>query len=306
MSAARPGPASAPTRYAGVLALLAAATLWSLNGVLIKVLSADQMPGITIACLRSLIGGLVFLPLAWPRRHTLRNVGAAWPVGCVLMFTLMTATFVISNTMTTSANAIILQYTSPIWIFLLSPLLLRERPRRAEGAVLVVAMAGVAIIFAGHARDSLAALLVALTSGLGYGALTVALRGLRPVNAMVVAAMNALGSGVLLIAPTLIWGTFELTARQWGLVVLMGLVQFTLPYFLFTWALQRVEAHRAGMVVLLEVVLNPVWTFLAVSETPAASTLIGGPLVLAGVVGTLLLGRPRPPTPPRPSAGPGP
>ena len=288
-----PGEQSESRSWAGVLALFLCAALWSLNGPLIKLLDAEHVPGITIACYRSLVGGIVFLPLAWRRFGTLRNVRPAWPVGSVLMFTLMTACFVIATTMTAAANAIILQYTSPIWVFLLSPLLLRESPGRTEGLVLLVAMAGVGVIFFGNAGTDTAGLVVALGSGLGYGALTVALRGLRRVDPFVVAAMNALGSGLLLLLPALAWGSFAMTGRALWLVLLISLVQFTLPYVLFSWALQRVEAHRAALIVLLETVLNPLWTYLFIGEPVPRPTLLGGPLILLSVAGWVVLTRRR-------------
>lgn len=276
-------------QWLALLTLIACAALWSLNGPLIKLLSHASVPGVTIACYRSLLGGLVFLPLARRRLPTLRNVAPAWPIAAVLTFTLMTASFVIATTMTAAANAIILQYTSPIWVFLLAPLLLGEHPGRSEGLVLLIAMAGVAVIFVGQGSTNLAGLLIALVSGFGYGTLTVVLRALRPVSPMVVAGINTLGSGLLLIAPVAVWGVFLLTPYQWALVLVLALVQFALPYVLFSWALQRVEAHRAALLLLLETVLNPIWTYLLVREAPPRATLLGGPLILLGVVGWLLL-----------------
>ncbi len=276
-------------QWPGVVALVICCALWSLNGPLIKLLNEQHVPGVTVACFRSLIGGLVFLPFAWGQRGQLRRVPAAWPIGSVVMFTVMTVSFVISTMMTTAANAIILQNTSAIWVFLLAPLLLKEKPGRVEGLVLLVAMAGIAVIFLGGRETGLTGLVIALISGFGYGALIIMLRGLRSVNALVVTAMNSLGSGLLLIVPTLIWGTVLLSPRGWALTLTLSLVQFTLPYMLFSWGLQRVEAHRAALIVLLETVLNPIWTFLLVGERVGTPTLIGGPLILLGVAGWLLL-----------------
>jgi drug/metabolite transporter (DMT)-like permease len=282
-------PQSVPRPWLGVLGLVLCALLWSLNGPLIKLLDQEDVPGLTIACYRSLLGGILFLPLAWRRRRTLSNASPFWPIGSVSMFTLMTACFCIATTQTAAANAIILQYTSPIWVFLLAPLLLREKPGRAEGLVLLVATAGVAVIFFGSARTDAANLTVALTSGLGYGALTVMLRGLRRVDPFVVAAINALGSGLLLLVPSLLCGQILLGPRAWLLVFVLSVVQFTLPYVLFSWSLQRVEAHRASLILLLEAVLNPTWTFLIVGEVVPLPTCIGGPLILLSVAGWLAL-----------------
>ncbi len=66
-------------------------------------------------------------------------------------------------------------------------------------------------------------------------------------------------------------------------------MQFTTPYVLFSWALQHIGAHRAALILLLEPILNPIWTYLLVGETPPAATLLGGPLILAGVTGWLLV-----------------
>ncbi len=282
-------PALANRRWLAVVALIICAALWSLNGPLIKLLDHEHVSGVTIACYRSLLGGMVFALFARRRLGTLRHVRPVWPIVTVVTFTVMTASFVIANTMTSAANAIILQYTSPIWVFLLSPLLLDERPGRVEGLVLLIAMAGVAAIFTGSPDTSSAGLLVALASGLGYGTLTVLLRRLRPVSPFVVAALNALGSGLLLLPAVMIRGHFGLTAHQWTLMLVLALVQFTAPYVLFSWALQNIEAYRAALIVLLEAVLNPLWTYLIIAEVPATATLLGGPLILLGVAAWLFL-----------------
>ena len=281
----------------GVVALVLCAAFWSLNGPLIKLLrqpepqGADGLPGITIAAYRSLIGGLLFLPLALRRRETLKSIAPAWPIASVLMFTLMTACFVIATTQTAAANAIILQYLSPIVVFLLSPVLLKVTPRWSEGAVLLGAMFGAGVIFLGNPATEMGPLTVAACSGLGYGALIVFLRVLTPVDPFVVVAMNFLGSGILMSAaiPLVPGGSFELSARQFLILFLMSVVQFAAPYVLFSWALRHVEAHKASLIILLETVLNPIWTFLVVGETPPAATMVGGPLILASVVGWMLL-----------------
>ena len=110
--------------WPGMLALIVCALLWSLGGPLIKLLDQTGVPAITSACYRSLFGGLLFLPLAWRQLGTMRKVYIGWPIGSLLAFTVMTACYVIGNTLTEAANVITLQYTSPIWVFLLARLLL--------------------------------------------------------------------------------------------------------------------------------------------------------------------------------------
>ena len=286
----------ARTTWFGVLTLIACAALWSLNGPLIKLLSRpeESLPGITIACYRSLFGGAVFLPLALRRLGTLRSVGPHWWFGSVVVFTGMTVCFVIATTQTAAANAIILQYTAPVWVFLLAPLLLRERPRPSDGAVLLLAMSGVAIIFFGHATGEVPALLLGLTSGLGFGLVIVTLRRFKQADPSAVVALNFIGSGLLLVPAVAVWGTFRIASpEQFALVAALGIVQMAIPYLMFSWALKYVEAHRAALIVLLETIFNPLLTYLVVSESVPAPTLAGGPLILAGVVSSMLLARRR-------------
>lgn len=272
-----------------VFALLACATFWSLSGLLIKLLKQSGVDGVTMACSRSLIGGLVFLPFALRQRESLRNVHPGWLAAAVLLFTLMTTTYVISNTLTGAANAIILQCTSPLWVFVLSPLLLGETARRRDALVLLLSMAGIAVIFLGNPGGELPGLTIALLSGVWYGALTVVLRRLRPVSPIVVTCLNTLGSGLILL-PVLIWtanGVPQWTAYQSTLILAMALVQFSAPYALFSWALQRIDAPRASLIVLLETVLNPLWAYLGVGEIPPPATIVGGAMILASVIGLL-------------------
>lgn len=276
-------------RWLGAAALILCATLWSLNGPLIKLLTQAGVPYMTTACYRSLFGGVIFVPFLLRSRRTFGRVHPGWPIGSVLAFTLMTACFVAATAKTAAANAIILQYTSPIWVFLLSPLLLHERLRRSDVAVLAVAMVGVCIIFFGNATGDAPALVIGLASGLGYGSLTVALRGLRRVDSGAVVAMNFLGSGLILLPAVAVWGAFTLNAYQATLIGLLSVVQFALPYLLFSWALQRIEAHRAALIVLLETVLNPLLTYLLVGEAVPGPTLVGGPLILLSVVVWMIL-----------------
>jgi drug/metabolite transporter (DMT)-like permease len=102
-------------------------------------------------------------------------------------------------------------------------------------------------------------------------------------------ALNFVGSGLLLLPAVAIWGVFRLNGYQFVLVLTLSVIQMAIPYLLFSWALQRVEAHRAALIVLLETVLNPLWTYLIVHEPVPEPTLIGGPLILLSVVGWLLL-----------------
>ena len=207
---------------------------------------------------------------------------------CAVFFAAMTGCFVVANTMTEAGNAIVLQYTSTLWLFVLSPWLLRERPRMDDAWILAVAMLGVGVIFFGNAGRSLPGLLVALTAGFFYSLLTLMIRRLRTADPSAVTVLNNLGAAVLLLAPVMLWGDLMISRRELALLALMGVVQFSIPYYLYARALTRVPAYQAGLITLAEPVLVPVWTFLAVGELVPASTIAGGGLLLLSIAIFLL------------------
>jgi len=280
--------------YIGLALVLAAAVLWSLNGALIKLINQDgQGPdAVTIAFYRSLFAGLFLLPLARGRYYTLKPAAGdrsrlpIRPAGliCAVFFTLMTVCFVAANVKTEAANAIILQYTSTFWIFGLSPLLLREKPERRTIGVLVLAMVGIAIIFAGNARTSLAGLMIALGSGLFYGLLTMMIRRMRHSDSAALTVLNNLGSALLILPVVLLVGDLGVSTRALIYLLIMGVVQFGVPYYLFSLGLARIPAYQGALVTLAEPVLVPVWTYLAVGEMVPPGTLAGGGMIMVALV----------------------
>jgi len=279
---------------------LLAAILWSLNGALIKLINqrGTGPDAVTIAFYRSLIAGLFLLPFARGRYHTLRSEpGSRWklpirPAGllCIVFFAVMTVLFVLANTMTKAASAIILQYTSTFWVFGLSPWLLKEKPTLRDLPVLLLAMIGIGVIFVGGARTDLAGLAVALASGVFYALLTMMIRLLRDSDSAAITVMNNLGSAVLILPAMLLMGQFMVSGRVALLLVIMGVVQFGIPYYLYSLGLVRVPAYQVALITMVEPVLVPVWTYLAVGETPPSATIIGGAIILAALL-LLIVGR---------------
>src|SRR6185503_2008062 len=123
----------------GYWLIFSAAVLWSLAGVFIKYL---DVPPLAIVFYRSFFAFLVFTPLLRRRQWQLN-----WPVlVSVLTYSAAISAFVAANKLTTAANAIVLQYTAPIFVFLFSRLVLRERIAKINAFALLAGMIGVAMI----------------------------------------------------------------------------------------------------------------------------------------------------------------
>jgi drug/metabolite transporter, DME family len=263
------------------LYLLAAAALWSTAGAAVKLstLSAWQ-----IASGRSLVAALV-LALALPagrRLPSLRGLGASVAyAGTVVLF-------ITANKLTTSTNAIFLQDTAPLYVLLLSPLLLRERISRSELAAVPVFLLGLSLFFLDQlAPGQFLGNVVALGSGVAFAFCILGLRAVGEEGAAVLVWGNLIaGLGVLL--PAL--GGPRPTPLDVGLLVFLGVFQLGLAYALFQRGLRETPAIEASLLILLEPVLNPVWTFLFAGERPGTWALVGGTIILLATAWRTLQG----------------
>ena len=274
------------SRATNWLLLMAAAFLFSTGGAAIKAISMTPWQ---IACFRSGIAALtlaVFVPDG--RRHWR---WALLPVASAYAATLVA--FTLATKLTTSANAIFLQSTAPLYLLLIGPLLLTEPLSRAD-LVLLAAVAGGLILCVGSSQPAVASApdpragnLAGAVSGLTW-ALTVS--GLRwlgrregPGNA---ATATVVLGNLLAFLVTLPKALPPPHAGLLNLAVLfyLGVFQIGLAYLFVTRAIRHVPAFEATTVLLLEPALNPVWVWLVQHERPAATSIAGGVLILSATL----------------------
>jgi DME family drug/metabolite transporter len=262
--------------------VLAAAVLWSLSGVITKGL--DLGP-VTIAFYRSLFAGLALLPFV--PRGRMRFRPAMLP--CGLVFGAMIGLYIAAVQQTTAANAILLQCTATFWLVPASILLLHERPDRRSLAGIGLATVGIAaiVLFSASGRPGEGrGIALGLASGVAYAVVVLGMRGLRGLDPIWLSAVNNLGGALALAGGAgLLIGSWpgRPSAAELAILAVFGVVQMAIPYALFARGLRDIPAPEAGLIGLLEPVLNPIWVLLVHGETPAPATLAGGALLLAGV-----------------------
>lgn len=302
-------PVPPPVGLAPRLQVLAAAALFSTGGVAIKGLALDAWQ---VASLRSGVAALalaVMLPAGWRalRRHrlTLGLVGVGLAYGATLLL------FVLGNKLTTAANTIFLQSTAPLYVLLLAPWLLAEPVRRRDVAYMLALAVGLGLFFVGQrqpdalAPDPFTGNLLAVASGVTWALTLIGLRrvgrGGTP-SAGTPAAAGApvdpgappdLGAAAVLLGNAFAFAIalpFALAdpaplaaagAADWAVVAYLGAIQIGLAYVLLTRAFRRVGALEASVLLLVEPVLNPIWTWLALGEEPGRWALAGGAVILA-------------------------
>ena len=262
-------------RRKAVAALLGAALLWSLGGVLIKWVDWHPM---AIMGARSLIAtGLTYALL----RGKVRRIGRV-ELAAALAYAATVAMYVSAVKLTTAANAILLQYTAPVWIALAGGWALGERTTRSDWVVLAVALLGMLLFFRqGLRAEGFVGNLLAALSGVTYAATMVLLRKQRdadPLSAIllgnVVAALIGLPFAIGQPLPS---------AQGWLGLALLGIVQQGLSYGLYSYAIRHVTALESALILTIEPILNPIWVALAIGEYPDAGALVGGALVVAAV-----------------------
>ena len=250
------------------LSLLLAAVLWSLAGIFIKFLS---LPPLTIVFYRSLSASLFF---AFFVRRSIAAPRVALLVSA-LAYTAAISAFVSANKITTAANAIALQYTAPMFVFMIVHYLFGEKITGASWIALVLGMLGIAVICAGSAgQPDAAGVMVALLSGLLFSIYMVSLRFLKEFNPGTLTFLNNLVCCLILLP--LVGSELSLTLKEGWIVAVMGVVQLGIPYWLFSKGLEQISVQEASLIVLIEPVLNPLWVGLIVGELPSGATLIGG------------------------------
>lgn len=277
----------------GRLLVLGAAVCWSLGGGSVKI-AQEHFDAFQIAGLRSLFS-FVFL-FAVMKTWRARPFIPPLRVWVMCSFYVITVTlYVVATTKTSAANAIFLQDTAPLWVLIVSPLVLKEPLRFSDFGVMLICSFGMYMFFLdkiepGHMEGNV----IAILSGVGFAAVMVAMRwseksavrtedaATRPTaaNQMIVwgnllcflACLPLMGPvpdvpGSVLIKPVVV-------------VALMGVFQLGLGYYLLNRGANRVPAVEMSLLVLAEPVLNPVWAYLAVGEKPGKWAIAGGALII--------------------------
>jgi drug/metabolite transporter (DMT)-like permease len=258
------------------LSLLLAAVLWSLAGIFIKFLS---LPPLTIVFYRSLFASLFF---AFFIRRSIAVPRVALFVS-TLAYTAAISAFVSANKITTAANAIALQYTAPMFVFVIVHFLFGEKITGASWISLVLGMLGVAVICVGSAgQPDAAGVMIALLSGLLFSIYMVSLRFLKEFNPGTLTFLNNLVCCLILLP--WVGSQLSISPEEGWIVAVMGVVQLGIPYWLFSKGLEQISVQEASLIVLIEPVLNPIWVALIVGELPSGATLVGG-LCIVGSLG---------------------
>jgi drug/metabolite transporter (DMT)-like permease len=277
-----PGEKSARRR--GVLLVLTATVMWSLAGLFARLVSHLDLW--TVMGWRALMGAasISIVGLVEWRRGRMDESFGFGPLSPVLALLAMIAisAYTASVMTTTIADVLIIYATLPFAAAALGWLVNREEVSPRTLVASGVALAGIAVMVAsglGSGRllgQSLSALMTLCFAGM------IVLQRRQPgASIIAVNAIGALGSGVFGLAnsPHPPIGFYDM-----GVLFVFGLTTIGLAFVLFMEGAKFIPSAEAGLISLLDVVLGPIWVFLAFGENPGAATVLGGAIVLGAAL----------------------
>jgi drug/metabolite transporter (DMT)-like permease len=261
--------------------LVLTSVLWSTGGALIKLI---QWNAPAIAATRSLIAAVLVIVVYKKTTITFSKTTIAAAVAYAATVML----FVSATKLTTAANAILLQYTAPIYVAMFSPWFLGERTRWSDWVVIGVVMVGMTLFFLdGLTVVNIFGNLTAMMSGFAFGWFALLMRKHTQEHTGEHDSLEPVLLGNILTAcvgfPFAVGTLSAVSVQSWIGLVLLGVFQLGVSYILYVRAIRSVSALEAILIPIIEPLLNPVWALLLANEKPGMWAIVGGAIVISAI-----------------------
>jgi drug/metabolite transporter (DMT)-like permease len=269
-------------RRRGQLYVALAAVAWSTAGLLQRSLTIDtttQLAGRALFAFLALVG---FVAL-FNRGRTVaafRGLGLAGLAVAVGM-AVSSGSFIIALNHANVANVLFLQAVAPVLAALLAWIALGESVTGRTALSMGIALLGVSLMVGGAGSGGAVGIGASLLMTLSFAAVIVITRHKREISMAPAICLSQL-IVFAVFAPFADAGT--ITGRDLGLLVLLGVGQMGLGLAFLTVGARLIPAAEAALITLLEVVLGPLWVWIAYGEEPGVATLVGGAVVVAAVI----------------------
>ena len=258
------------------LGVLLTALIWSSGGLAVKITNcpADALTG--WRCFFCLVLFVLFY-----RKEKLLTFSKAQWAGAIAYF-LMAYFYIAATQLTTAANAILLQYTAPVYVALLSIWLLKEKVKKKDWFVIAAVFLGMVLFFVDKAGiGNMLGNVLGVLSGISFATFIVCTRMQKNAHP---AGSIFLGNVIALVVclPSMIVTPLTEDAIFGGMY--LGLIYGGLSYIIYSACIRYVSALSAILIATIEPVLNPVWVFFLVGETPSSYAILGGGIVVVSIL----------------------
>jgi drug/metabolite transporter (DMT)-like permease len=266
----------------GRLAILLAAVAWSTAGLGQRGLDASA---VTQVAGRAFFAALALfaLVLAMERRGTMRAFLGMGRSGLAMtvFLAISSGAFLLALNHTSVANVLFMQAAAPMMAALLGWVLISEPVDGRTWAALLLAGAGVAVMAAGSLDAGIAAVGLPLLMTASFAVVIVIARHRRDVSMMPATCASQV-LVVVVCAPFVTLGS--VSGSDWAILAALGVGQMGHGLAFLTIGARLIPPAQVALISLLEVVLGPLWVWLAYGERPSSATLVGGAIVVAAVV----------------------
>ena len=269
-------------RRRGQLFVALAAVAWSSAGVLQRELSVDtttQLAGRAVFACLALFGFVVLLNRGRPL-DAFRSMGGAG-LAVALCTAVASGSFIVALNHATVANVLFMQAVAPVVAALLAWTLLGETVTRRAAAAMAVALLGVGLMVGGPGSGGVVGVGASLVMTLAFAGSIVITRHKREVS---MAPAICLSQLLVLLAAAPFADPGSVSDRDLALLVLLGVGQMGLGLAFITVGARLIPAAEVALITLLEVVLGPLWVWIALAERPALTTIVGGGVVILAVL----------------------
>jgi drug/metabolite transporter (DMT)-like permease len=273
-----------PDHRKGLIYISFTAFLWSTSGFFIKYLTIGAFQ---ISFYRSMIAAVTIYLITLARGKKLKfefdtasNFAAVFYAGILILF-------VVATKMTTAANAIFLQFTAPIYLVVLEPMLLKAKFEPKNIITILVCIGGMVLFFFGRLElGDIYGNLIAICSGICFAMFTLLVKYKRVKhNSQNTLASAITGNAlVAVIAGIVILPELELNFTEAMILLYMGAVQIGVSYIIFNEGIKYVSATETMIIATLEAMFNPVWVFIGIGETPSVYSIIGGAVIFTAII----------------------
>ncbi len=261
-----------------MILLFACGVFWSLGGLFIKLVPWNPL---VIAGVRSIIAGSVVVVYLLYKKMPFILSKKTILMGICLCGT--ATSFVAANKLTTAANAIVLQFTAPIYIIILSAIFLGKRFTRSDIVAVFLTMGGISLFFLDQlSPEGLIGNLLALLAGLFVSGMYIMSGECSPNDRMSGILLGHVFTAIIGVSAIPFFPP-TITPVSVGVIFALGIVQLGIPYVVYGIAMKHCPPLRAFLISAAEPLLNPVWVFLFDGEAPGLYAIIGGVVVILTV-----------------------
>jgi len=289
------------------IALISATLAVSTSSIFIRFAQADGAPSLVIAALRLTFATLLITPLAltryWDEIKRFTRTEILLGVFSGIFLAAHFATWITSLEYTSVASSVVFVGTGPLWVALLSPLLLKEHISERAVIGLTLAVIGGMVIGLADAcvwdKELVCPALKDILQGRAMWGNFLALMGAWAVTGyLIIGRKLRAGTGlvpyiflvygiaaIFLILIMFISGNSPLgyKPQTYGWIFLLAAIPQLIGHTIYNWTLKYMTATLVAMTVLSEPIGSATLAFFILKETPPLMTLAGGVLILVGI-----------------------